>query len=181
MGKKQTNKISGFTLIEAVVTLFILALMTGILLTGVSGARDRFSVRDSAQRFANDLRNMFIATSNGVKLQSTCVPDPLVSLRECSNYKMVIDSDAPTVYQTQVKGVIGATFSLLAGTQFAVSNDSEVGSTFIFPSVSVFSTGLPSNNGITTIKIESTRDSSIFTNVCVYAKAAVIVQPSACN
>lgn len=179
--QKQQTRTAGFTIVEALVTLSILGIMIAILLMGVSAARDRFLVRDSAQRFANDLRNMFIATSNGVKLDDTCVP-ARETPRECSNYKMLVNAPVAGNYQTQVKSKTGTPFALLAGTQFSFSGAGSIISEFVFPGVSTSSSGgFDMKDKITTVEIKSARDNTIKTNVCVYPRGAVIVQSANCQ
>ncbi|MDO8512715.1 MAG: prepilin-type N-terminal cleavage/methylation domain-containing protein [bacterium] len=203
--QKQTiTKNSGFTLIEAIVTIIIMLLLMGILLSGYSQAKQRFLVRDSAQQFADVIRQTIADTKNGIRVVPvapiTCVPDTsnpaTADYRQCSNYKIRATSvdDAGVTFNKYDKYVIGTgvkyandpmNHPLLVGTAFLGElNLDFTYSTGTFPLVSI---GMTGNGGSVTsnetiqLTIISLSDGNIKTNICIMKSGSVLVQADPCN
>ncbi|MDP3685592.1 MAG: prepilin-type N-terminal cleavage/methylation domain-containing protein [bacterium] len=114
---KTSSGSSGFTLLEAVVSLSILALLSTILLVGAAAARRQAVVRSAAQQVAGFLRETRGLSLNGVK--NPGCDEPLNQRRpECSQYR--VDFNPPSEYIRSavgggavVRGVLpaGAVFS----------------------------------------------------------------------
>jgi type II secretory pathway pseudopilin PulG len=201
--QKQTiTKNSGFTLVEAIVTMIIMLSLMGIILTGLIQARQRFLVRNSAQQFADVIRQTIADTKNGIKVQDTaCVPytsEP----RQCSNYRIRATSDNSGVtfdkYDKYVEttiddaGTTGGEYadtpknrSLQGGTAF--ENDFSLIFTYsgtTFPLVSINHTGgvgIPGSDGTLAIAIKSLSDTNIKANICILKSGSVLVQSDRCN
>lgn len=192
VNKKQISiKQAGFTLVEMIVTLSIMGLLMGIILTGLSSAKQRFLVRDSAQQFANMVRQTISETKNGIKVDPRCTPGATVP-RECSNY--VIQTIGSNEFSKHATGngftqVFYVSIPpLTTGTEFeAVRLGTSpylyfTYSTSTFPLVEISGAngfGVDAAGNITII-VESKSDNSIKTNVCIYKSGAVTVQSGAC-
>lgn len=105
----------GFTLIEAVVSLSVVAIVSGILLVGAVPARRGAAVRNGAQQVAGFLREAAGLTVNGVKEPSCGTVDV------CSQYRVSYDEDSAAYTREAVGGGTPATRALPAGTRFAAS------------------------------------------------------------
>jgi len=164
---KQQN---GFTLVEAVVATAIVAVMSGLVMTGTSGARDKFQVRNAAQQFANDLRETILLTKNGVNVYGCPI-----NKRDCSSYRIVSAEGADTyVRKVTVSGTDYGTknFTLPGGAKF--SSTITASPVFVFPSV-VFSGTLPN------FAIVSTKDpTNVKSCVSVAGNGVVSVKYSDC-
>jgi len=167
---KQQN---GFTLIEAVVTTAIVALMSALVVAGTNGARERFQVRNAAQQFASDLRETILMTKNGVNA-TDCVSSVPPVPRECSSYQIVVSADGNS-YTREV--VVGATyyrsvpFVLPGGTKLSPIDTTS----FDFLHFPLVTTG-----GTLNYTVESKNDYSIKTYVCVTPGGVVSVKTSSC-
>lgn len=76
---------SGFTLIEVLVSAFVIGLLSAILLVGAVGARRNATVRTAAQQVAAFLRDTGNLALNGVKA-TNCDPSNI----ECSAYTVTL-------------------------------------------------------------------------------------------
>lgn len=142
--KKNNRKFtseSGFSLVEALVSLAILSLLIGIILTGVTSAKQRFQVRDAAQQFANDLRQTILLTKNGSKV-SGCTANVDIP-RECSNYIITVRKDQGL--NSYTKHVISS-ISNVDGT-YSVDKDYLVG-TYSLPGGVLFDVGDRTENNL---------------------------------
>jgi len=186
--KKQiSTKQAGFTLIEMVVSMFIMLLLMGIILSGIGSAKQRFLVRDSAQQFANTIRQTISETKNGIKASPRC-NGGLLFPRACSNY--VIQTIASNEFSKQALGYDVSIPPLTTGTEFEVVRRgaspslSFTYSTSTFPFVAIYgANGFEADiiTGNFTIVVESQSDNSIKTNICIYKSGAVTVQSGVCN
>lgn len=76
---------SGFTFLEVLVSAFILALVSGMLLLGAAAARKNAIVRTAAQQVASFFRETGGLALNGVKA-SGCDPNSI----DCSRYRVIL-------------------------------------------------------------------------------------------
>lgn len=171
---KQQN---GFTLVEAVVTTAIVALMSALVISGTNGAREKFQVRNAAQQFASDLRETVLLTKNGINAKS-CTPGTpracssyririINSLVETNEYKRTISSGGSPSNTTlfTLPGVVVFSDIPLNGEIYADFN-------FSFPSVDV--------SGTRSFVVKSKNDPSIKSYVCVAPSGAVSIKSSVC-
>lgn len=81
---RKLQNLSGFTFLEVLVNVFILALISTILLLGASSARRNAIVRGAAQQIAGFLRETGGLALNGVKA-ANCDPANV----DCSRYRVI--------------------------------------------------------------------------------------------
>jgi len=190
--QKQTiTKNSGFTLVEAIVTMIIMLTLMGIILTGLIQAKQRFLVRDSAQQFANFIRQTIADTKNGIKVKNPACDANVNVPRECSNYKIssILNGTSHTAYK---KYVIGSSLEyadpsnqpLQAGTGFSgqltLNFDYSSGS-FPLVSTTLAGTGIVYGTGTIQITIKSLSNENIKTNICILKAGSVLVQAEDCG
>jgi len=171
----------GFTLVEAVVSVSIVAVISVVLLVGASSARRGAAVRNGAQQVAGFLREAAALTVNGVK-EPTCGIDAA-----CSSYRVSYPVVGSSVTYTRVAegGGASATRTLPAGTRFTTSG-------FVIfrltpPVLSVAIAPVPVNSppvhlppgSKLSIPVEHRSGGSAW-NVCVDGSGGVLVTAGAC-
>jgi prepilin-type N-terminal cleavage/methylation domain-containing protein len=168
---------SGFTLVEAVVTVAIIASMSALVLVGVYGAREKLQVRNAAQQFASDLREAILMTKNGVN-DGDCKNAHPEAKRECSSYSIVSSVGGDT-YDRKVIAYGSSygqvpPFTLPGGVKFYTTPSNNTASfEFMFPMVG--SVGATSSF---TLRSKTNQD----VNMCVsvISGGAVSVKSEAC-
>jgi prepilin-type N-terminal cleavage/methylation domain-containing protein len=166
----------GFSLVEAVVTTAIIALMSALVLTGTNGAREKFQVRNAAQQFASDLRETIQMTKNGVNAGNCKTVNPNTN-RECSSYKIVVQTggggyDRKVTVNSVDYGLLQST--LQGGVGFI--DTPSISFEFLFPSVIVSAATAPAPN----FTLVSKNNPNIKTCVSVVSSGAVSVKSGAC-
>lgn len=164
---KQQN---GFTLIEAVVTTAIVALMSALVVSGTNGARENFQVRNAAQQFASSLRETILMTKNGVNV-SGCSMAPAGKERDCSSYTINVIQDEEKYYRkaTNNSGLI-TTFNLSGGVRFYNLGGGSTTFEFQFPGVI--------SGGTTDYILVSKTNALINKHVCISTSGNVDVKAS---
>lgn len=180
---------NGFSMIEAIVVASVIATMSALVLTGASGARDTYQVRNAAQQFASDLRETVLLTKNGVNVPC---PPPLTpeESRQCSSYKIVVPIAGGDTYVRKV--VVGTysygtkTFSLPPGVKFITTDNNLTASfDFVFPATSVTAlTGsvFPGSGVLGTLgfTMANKNDTSIKNCVSITSNGSVSVKSGSC-
>lgn len=160
----------GFTLIEVVVSISLVALLSGALLVGFLGARRASSTRYAAEEFAGFLRETAALTVNGVK-DSSCGKEP-----PCSQYVVSYASGSGAYDRKSVGGASGIAQNLPPGTTFRASGRL----TFILdpPTLSVNEATGPADT--LTVPVAHRQSPASPWNVCVGGTGNVFVTKATC-
>lgn len=107
----------GYSLIEGIVTVAVLAILSVLVLTGLVAARRGATVRNAAEQFASVLRATITLAQSGVKA-SGCGSAPA-----CSQYRLQFSANGD-VYSRQTTNGFGSTsFRLPDDTVFAAAGN----------------------------------------------------------
>ena len=170
------SKGAGYSLIEAVVTIAILGILTGLILSGVITARRNAAVRSAANQFSGHLREAESLAQSGVT-DPGCLDaaSTIDDRRECSKYRVSFVGDQTTyVRDVVLNGTsYGAiTFTLPAGAKFQGSGPTTMTFTYTPPVITVED---PSNVTLTHAAGPSTQSF-----VCVSSLGVIEVRPGSC-
>lgn len=133
---------SGFTLLEAMVTITVLGILSTLILSGVVTARRNSAVRRAADQFAGHLREAESLAQSGVK-DSACLSAAgadLVQRKECSKYRVSFAGGGETYTRDTVLGSTSygaVVFTLPPGVKFQGTDTTTMTFTYTPPIITV--------------------------------------------
>jgi len=154
----------GYSIVEAVVTITIITILSGLVLSGVITARRNAAVRSSSQQFAGHLREAATLAQSSVKAPG-CGSD-----QQCSQYEVTFTAGSSSYTRQTPNGFGVISYRLLGGVIF------QDGGTITFEYQPPVVTA--SSQGSYRLRHMASASAQVF--VCVGPLGGVEVRPTGC-